>query len=153
MNVLRAVVCVCLLVSAGAVAAQATSECPSLPASSGLHWQQLAQRDLILCRASTADGREVLSLTLSARNPELSLNRALRQEKGSFAGETLYWYQPDLGGQKPPGYETRRITVVKFDRNRFAQIALYAGDASELGSLQSLAQGMSLTPSAVAAGR
>ncbi|MEL4017212.1 hypothetical protein AAE045_24130 [Dryocola clanedunensis] len=43
--------------------------------------------------------------------------------------------------------------MVKFDRNRFAQIALYAGDASELGSLQSLAQGMSLTPSAVAAGR
>lgn len=78
MNVLRAVVCVCLLVSAGAVAAQATSECPSLPASSGLNWQQLAQRDLILCRASTADGREVLSLTLSARNPELPLNRALR---------------------------------------------------------------------------
>lgn len=153
MNVLRAVVCVYLLMSAGAVLAQSASECPSLPASSGLQWQHLAQRDLILCKANTADGREVLSLTLSGRNPELPLNRSLRQEKGSFAGETLYWYQPDLGGQKPPGYETRRITVVKFDKNRFAQIAVYADDAIELRSLQALAQGMNLTPSAVAAGR
>ena len=153
MNILRAALCLSLSLSAAAASAQSPTECPSLPASSGLQWQQMAQTDYLLCKASTSDGREVLSLMLSARNPELPLTRPLRQEKGLFAGESLYWYQPDLGGQQPPGYANRRITVVKFDKNRYAQIALYAGDAQELGALQSLTQGMSLTPTAVAAGR
>lgn len=153
MNILRAALCLSLSLSAAAASAQSPAECPSLPASSGLQWQQQAQTDFLLCKASTSDGREVLSLMLSTRNPELPLSRPLRQEKGLFAGESLYWYQPDLGGQQPPGYENRRITVVKFDKNRYAQIALYAGDAQELGSLQTLTQGMNLTPTAVAAGR
>jgi len=153
MNVLRAAVCLSLLLSAAAVSAQSSNVCPSLPADSGLQWQEQAQADFVLCKASTGDGREVLSLMLTARDPNLPLSRPLRQEKGLFAGESLYWYQPDLGGQQPPGYETRRITVVKFDKNRYAQIALYAGDAKELGALQSLTQGMNLTPAAVAAGR
>lgn len=153
MNVLHVAVCVSLMLSAAAVSAQSATECPSLPSSSGLQWQQQAQGDFVLCKAAAADGREVMSLMLTARDPDLPLSRTLRQEKGTFAGESLYWYQPDLGGQKPPGYETRRITVVKFDKNRYAQIALYAGDAQELGTLQSLTQGMNLTPSAVAAGR
>jgi hypothetical protein len=42
--------------------------------------------------------------------------------------------------------------VVKLDKGRYAQISLYPDSAQELGSLQQLAQGMSLTPSAVAAG-
>lgn len=154
MNVLRAAVCVSLMMSAAAVSAQSAPapECPLLPASSGLQWQQRAQADFVVCKASTPDGREVLSLMLSARDPDLTLSRPLRQEKGTFAGEPLYWYQPDLGGQQPPGYETRRVTVVKFDKNRYAQIALYPGTPQELGSLQSLTQGMNLNPSAVAAG-
>jgi len=141
-----------LLFAVAQAAAQAPTECPSLPASSGLQWQQQAQADFLVCRASTSDGREVLSLMLSARDPNLPLNRSLRQEKGSFGGESLYWYQPDLGGQQPPGYAERRISVVKLDKGRYAQISLYPDSAQELGSLQQLAQGMSLTPSAVAAG-
>ena len=142
-----------LFAVAQAAAAQAPTECPSLPASSGLQWQQLVQTDFLVCRASTEDGREVLSLMLSARDPSIPLNRSLRQEKGSFGGESLYWYQPDLGGQQPPGYAERRISVVKLDKGRYAQISLYPDSPQELGSLQQLAQGMSLTPSAVAAGR
>lgn len=142
-----------LLFAAAQTAARAPAECPSLPASSGLKWQQQVQSDFLLCRASTEDGREVLSLMLSARDPAIPLSRSLRQEKGSFAGESLYWYQPDLGGQQPPGYAERRISVIKLDKGRYAQIALYPGSTQELGSLQQLAQGMSLTPSAVAAGR
>ncbi|HDS0951522.1 TPA: hypothetical protein QDZ34_003805 [Stenotrophomonas maltophilia] len=142
-----------LLFVAAQAAAQAPVECPSLPASSGLQWQQQAQPDFVVCRAATEDGREVLSLMLSQRDPGIPLSRALRQEKGSFGGESMYWYQPDLGGQKPPGYAERRISVVKLDKGRYAQIALYPGTPQELGSLQQLAQGMSLTPSAVADGR
>jgi hypothetical protein len=65
----------------------------------------------------------------------------------------MYWYQPDLGGQQPPGYAERRISVVKLDKGRYAQIALYPDSSQELGTLQQLAQGMNLTPSAVADGR
>ncbi len=142
-----------LLFAAAQAAAQAPSECPSLPASSGLQWQQQVKADFLVCRASTPECREVLSLMLSARDPAIPLSRSLRQEKGSFGGESLYWYQPDLGGQQPPGYAERRISVVKIDKGRYAQIALYPDSAQELSSLQQLAQGMSLTPSAVAAGR
>ncbi|HGK7306014.1 TPA: hypothetical protein ACJ509_003930 [Stenotrophomonas maltophilia] len=142
-----------LLFAAAQAAAQAPVECPSLPASSGLQWQEQAQADFVVCRAATADGREVLSLMLSQRDPGIPLSRPLRQEKGSFGGESMYWYQPDLGGQQPPGYAERRISVIKLDKGRYAQIALYPGSTQELGSLQQLAQGMSLTPSAVADGR
>jgi len=142
-----------LLFAAAQAAAQAPVECPSLPASSGLQWQEQAQADFVVCRAATADGREVLSLMLSQRDPGIPLSRSLRQEKGSFGGESMYWYQPDLGGQQPPGYAERRISVIKLDKGRYAQIALYPGSSQELGSLQQLAQGMSLTPSAVADGR
>ncbi len=142
-----------LLFVAAQAAAQAPVECPSLPASSGLQWQEQAQADFVVCRAATADGREVLSLMLSQRDPGIPLSRSLRQEKGSFGGESMYWYQPDLGGQQPPGYAERRITVIKLDKGRYAQIALYPGSTQELGNLQQLAQGMSLTPSAVADGR
>ncbi|MBK0014725.1 hypothetical protein ACI703_05580 [Isoptericola jiangsuensis] len=142
-----------LLFAAAQAAAQAPVECPSLPASSGLQWQEQAQADFVVCRAATADGREVLSLMLSQRDPGIPLSRSLRQEKGSFGGESMYWYQPDLGGQQPPGYAERRISVIKLDKGRYAQIALYPGSTQELGSLQQLAQGMSLTPSAVADGR
>jgi hypothetical protein len=90
---------------------------------------------------------------LSTRDPDIPLARPLRQEKGAFAGESLWWYQPDLGGQQPPGYATRRVTVVKFDKNRYAQISLYANDHGELGSLQSMAQGMNMNPAAIAAER
>ncbi|MCR8717010.1 hypothetical protein [Stenotrophomonas indicatrix] len=141
-----------LFVTASAYA-QAPVDCPSLPASSGLQWQQQAQPGFLVCRAATSDGREVLSLMLSQRDPDIPLSRSLRQEKGSFAGESMYWYQPDLGGQQPPGYAERRISVVKLDKGRYAQIALYPDSAQELGTLQQLAQGMNLTPSAVADGR
>ena len=42
-----------LLFAAAQAAAQAPSECPSLPASSGLQWQQQVQADFLVCRAST----------------------------------------------------------------------------------------------------
>ncbi|MGE6333847.1 hypothetical protein [Stenotrophomonas sp. NPDC077659] len=142
-----------LLLVATQAAAQAPVQCPSLPANSGLQWQEQSQSGFVVCRAATEDGREVLSLMLSQRDPGIPLTRSLRQEKGSFGGESMYWYQPDLGGQEPPGYAERRITVVKLDKGRYAQIALYPGSTQELGSLQQLAQGMNLTPSAVADGR
>jgi len=153
MKILHALIFLGLSLTASIASAQSAARCPALPEASGLQWQEQATDSYVFCKATAADGREVMTLKLTGRDPAIPFNRALREEKGAFAGESLYWYQPDLGGQQPPGYATRRVTVVKFDKNRYAQISLYPGDASELRSLQTMSQGMNLNPSAVAAER
>lgn len=140
-----------LLIIASPVAlAQQATDCPSLPTSSGLHWEQQAQADFIVCKAITDDGRAVLNMMLSNRNPELALSRPLRAEKGTFAGESLYWYKLDLGGRATPGIESRRITAVKLDKKRYAQIWIDAADYAELSAMQRLTQNMNLNPAALA---
>lgn len=134
----RIVACALLLAGSAGASAQQAGQCPMLPSGSGLQWQEQAQSDFIVCKATTGDGRTVLNVMLTARDPGLSLVRALRAEKGSFAGEELYWYKLDMGGRDMPGLETRRITEVKLGRNRYAQIWIDAGDVAELASLQQL---------------
>lgn len=135
--------------------AHAAPACPPLPADSGLHWNEQTAAGFLVCRASARDGREVLTLMLTGNDPGIPLQRALRQEKDSFAGETMHWYLPDLGGQEPPGYAERRISVVKLQKDRYAQLALYPGSHDELGSLQQLTRALDLNAAAaaVAAGR
>jgi len=130
--------------------AQQAVQCPSLPANSGLHWDQQTQSDFIVCKATTEDGRTVLNMMLSGRDPGLALNRPLRAEKGEFGGEAMYWYKLDMGGRDVPGLESRRISVVKLDKNRYAQIWIDAADTTELGTLQNLTQTLNLNPSALA---
>ena len=142
-----------LLLAASATAtAQSTAQCPSLPSDSGLHWEQQAQTDFIVCKATTEDGRPVLNMMLTPRDPDMLLNRSLRAEKGSFAGESLHWYKLDMGGRDLPGLESRRITVVKLDKNHYAQIWIDAADTGELGNLQALTQTLNLNPSTLAGG-
>lgn len=153
MNYATAAVLLCLSLSALSASAQTAAQCPSLPATSNLQWQEQVAGDFLVCRATTSEGREVLSLMLTRNDPDLRFPRALRQEKDSFAGEELYWYLPDLGGQEPPGFADRRVSVVRIDKNRYAQLALYPGNSEERSSLQQMIRGMNLTPGAMAAGR
>lgn len=141
-----------LLATCSTALAQQADQCPSLPADSGLHWEQQTQSDFIVCKALTADGRAVLNMMLTPRDPNLGLNRSLRAEKGSFAGEAMHWYKLDMGGRDLPGMESRRITVVKLDKNRFAQMWIDAADTGELGNLQNLTQTLNLNPTALAGG-
>lgn len=147
-------VCAALLLAGccGSALAQQAEQCPALPADSGLHWDQQAQSDFIVCKASTEDGRTVLNMMLTQRDPDMTFSRTLRAEKGSFAGESLNWYKLDMGGRDLPGLESRRITVVKLDKNRYAQIWIDAADTTELGNLQTLTQSLNLNPSAIAGG-
>jgi hypothetical protein len=143
--------CAALALAACSTAfAQQSVQCPSLPSSSGLHWEQQVQSDFIVCKATTEDGRAVLNMMLSGRDPGLSLNRPLRAEKGAFGGTEMHWYKLDMGGRDVPGLESRRISVVKLDKNRYAQIWIDAADTTELGTLQSLTQTLNLNPSALA---
>ena len=153
MKTVYAAVLLCLSLTAATAHAQSTAQCPSLPAASNLQWQEQATGDFLVCRATTSDGREVLSLMLTGNDPDLRFPRALRQEKDSFAGEEIYWYLPDLGGQEPPGFADRRVSVVKINKNRYAQLALYPGNSEERAGLQQMIRSMNLNPAAVAAGR
>ncbi len=138
MKSVRIVSCALLLSTAATVSAQQAPQCPSLPSGSGLHWEAQAQNDFVLCKAATEDGRTVLNVMLTLRDPALALSRALRAEKGSFGGEALYWYHPDMGGRALPGLESRRITTVKLGKDRYAQIWIDAADTGELATLQEL---------------
>lgn len=134
----RVLACSLLLACSSNALAQQAEQCPRLPAGSNLHWEQQAQSDFVLCKASTADDRIVLNIMLTPRDPDLPLNRTLREEKGSFSGESLHWYRPDMGGRDLPGLESRRITTLKLSKNHYAQIWIDAADPNELATLQQL---------------
>ena len=139
----RVLACSLLLFGSANVFAQQAGQCPQLPTRSGLQWEQQVQSGFVLCKAATEDGRTVLNLMLTTRDPDLALNRSLRAEKGEFSGEALYWYRLDMGGRELPGMESRRITTVKLAKNRYAQIWIDAGDVNELATLQQLTGNLS----------
>ena len=130
-----------LCLSPVAAWAQTAPPCPTLPANAGLEWQQRVDATFIACKAVAADGREVLNVMLTSRDPRIRLERRLREEESTFSGEEMYWYRLDLGGQETlPAMASRRITVVEFDKDRYAQVWINAGSREELDSLISLAQ-------------
>ncbi|MEE7548229.1 hypothetical protein HF319_15375 [Xanthomonas sp. Kuri4-1] len=124
--------------------------CPSLPPAAGLQWTPLAGDDYLVCKASTADGRQVLGLMLTTRDPDIALGRDRRAEKGQIEQTPMYWYRLDLGGGVLPNMASRRIAVVELGKHRYAQIWIDAGDSGELASLQSLLQHMDLEPASLA---
>jgi hypothetical protein len=129
-----------LLLLPAAALAQQPFHCPNLPASSELQWEQRVDSEFITCKAVAPDGRQVLNVMLTSKDPSIPLSRPLRAEEGGFSGKELYWYRLDLGGRVMPDLESRRITVVKLGKNHYAQVWINAGSAEELGTLQSLAQ-------------
>ena len=130
-----------LCLSPVAAWAQAAPPCPTLPANAGLEWQQRVDAAFIACKAVAADGREVLNVMLTSRDPRIRLERRLREEESSFSGEEIFWYRPDLAGQETSAaMASRRITVVELDNDRYAQVWINANSPEELGSLISLAQ-------------
>ena len=117
--------------------AQPALTCPALPTSAGLHWEQQTHDAFVVCKGIGEDGRAVLNIMLSPRDPDLVLVRSFRAEPGSYAGEDLHWYKIDNGNARQ-GEELRRITVVKVDKRQYAQIWINANDANELTRMQAL---------------
>ncbi|AJC47888.1 MULTISPECIES: hypothetical protein [Xanthomonas] len=135
---------------AAAATAQQAQNCPPLPPQSKLQWSERSDKGFIVCRASDADGRQVLGMMLTARDPNIPLQRTLREEKGAIAGEAVYWYRPDVGGVELPNQATRRITVAELKKDQYAQVWIDAADAQELQTLQSLVQGLDMRQSSLA---
>ncbi|MBN6151470.1 hypothetical protein JR065_14080 [Xanthomonas sp. AmX2] len=141
------------ILPAAAAMAQQAQNCPPLPPQAKLQWNERSDKGFIVCRAMAADGRQVLGMMLTARDPNIPLARNLREEKGSIAGESMHWYRPDLGGVDAPGLASRRVTVVELGEDHYAQVWIDAGDVQELQSLQSLVQGLDMSPTRLALDR
>ena len=138
---MKLVIAASLFFASAVAAAQEAPPCPTLPASAGLQWEQRVDANFIACKAVAADGRQVLNVMLTSRDPKIRLERRLRQEESSFSGEEIFWYRPDLAGQETSAaMASRRITVVELDNDRYAQVWINANSPEELGSLISLAQ-------------
>ncbi|MEB1795551.1 hypothetical protein VDR45_07535 [Xanthomonas campestris pv. campestris] len=139
-----------LLLAAVTAHAQSAPVCPPLPPASGLQWTQLAGADYLACKATTADGRQVVGVMLTTRDPAMALARDRRAEKGQIQEEEFYWYKLDLGGREVPGMESRRVTVVELGKKRYAQLWIDGASTEELASMQSLVQNMDLQPASLA---
>jgi len=139
-----------LLLAAATAHAQSSPVCPPLPPASGLQWNELAGADYLVCKAMTADGRQVVGVMLTTRDPDIALARDRRAEKGQIQQEEFYWYKLDLGGSKVPGMESRRVTVVELGKKRYAQLWIDGASAEELASMQSMVQNMDLQPASLA---
>ncbi|KAB7770161.1 hypothetical protein [Xanthomonas maliensis] len=139
-----------LLLAAATANAQSSPVCPPLPPASGLQWNQLAGADYLVCKATTADGRQVLGVMLTTRDPDMVLSRDRRAEKGQIQQEEFYWYKLDLGGREVPGMDSRRVTVVELGKKRYAQLWIDGTSGEELSSMQSLVQSMDLQPASLA---
>ncbi|AOD15512.1 hypothetical protein VB151_18125 [Xanthomonas fragariae] len=139
-----------LLLAAVTAHAQTSPVCPPLPPASGLQWNALAGADYLVCKAVTADGRQVLGVMLTTRDPAMVLARDRRAEKGQIQQEDFYWYKLDPGGREVPGMESRRVTVVELGKKRYAQLWIDGDNTEELASRQSLVQNMDLQPASLA---
>lgn len=127
------------------VAQQAASHCPALPSGSGLQWDERAGAGFLACKAHSDDGRQSLNVMLTSRDPDIRLSRSQREESGTFSGESLHWYVPELAGLDQTYASSRRITVVKLGKNQYAQIWIDAESPEELGRLQSMASQLDIS--------
>lgn len=153
-NAIRIFACSLLLMGSANAFAQQSSQCPSLPPDSNMHWaDEQAREDYVLCKGALDDGRIVLNVMLTTSDPGLSLKRELRAEKGSFAGESMHWYRPDVGNADAPELALRRIAVIDLGKRHYAQIWIDAGDTHELAWLQQLTIDLDNTSQALAKGQ
>jgi hypothetical protein len=129
---------VLLMLPGVALAQQAGSRCPPLPANSGLQWEERLNTGFLACKARNEDGSKSINLLLTSRDPDLRLSKSRRAESGMFSGESLHWYLPDIAGRDETYLALRRITVVELGKDQYAQIWIDAPSTQALGELLTL---------------
>ncbi|TBR14045.1 MAG: hypothetical protein EPO46_01455 [Lysobacter sp.] len=105
------------------------SQCPRLPASSGLTWEYKAAGDTEFCRALRADGSEAFGLYVAAKSA-FKPGRANRAEEASIDGRPTFWYRSEIGSR--PDLEARE-TLVPLGNGRVAYLWIQARSKDELG--------------------
>jgi hypothetical protein len=138
-TIIRALTAAAVLGTAGGALAQnAGSGCPALPADSGLTWEYKAAASTQFCRALRADGSEAFGLYI-AKDSAFKPGRANRAEEVRIDGRAVYWYRSELAGK--PDVQARE-TLVELPDGRVAYMWIHAKSQDELG--ESIARSASL---------
>jgi len=135
-NLYRVAVAI-LVLAPGAAFAQSPASCPSLPADTGLTWEQLDGPGFVFCRALRGDGSEAFAVTISDSSP-FEPNRRNRAEPTSIAGHQGHWYRSEIAGQDV----IARETLVEMDGGRVAHISLRAADETQKAQAMQQAQAL-----------
>lgn len=104
--------------------AQTASNCPTLPANSGLKWELLDGPGFLFCKALREDGSEAFAVTLSRSSP-FKPSRSNRVEQGRIDGQPIYWYASEIAGRDN---EIARETLVDVEGGNVAHVSLRASD-------------------------
>ncbi len=127
------------MLMAGAVQAQSTGTCPTLPANSGLAWDTLIGPEYTFCKAIREDdGRQVLAVMITTEAP-FRPKRGNRVQATVIDGIENWWYQSELSGTT--GVEVRE-TLVELDRDHVAHISMRGTSQDDLADGMSLAEAL-----------
>jgi len=128
-----------LLLVAGSVHAQSTSECPTLPPNSGMAWERLAGNDYTFCKAiRDSDSQQVLAVMITREAP-FRPRRGNRTDQATIDGSQTWWYRSELSGST--GVEVREA-LVDLDRNHVAHISLRAANEADMSQAMLLAEAL-----------
>lgn len=124
---------------AGSALAQSASDCPTLPANSGLAWEKLDGKGYTFCKAlRDSDGRQVLAVMITGEAP-FRPRRANRSHEAVIDGNQTWWYRGELADTV--GVEVREA-LLELGRDHVAHISLRSGDAQELSQAMALAESL-----------
>lgn len=135
---IKPILCLTLLVAAGAAQAQEAAGCPKLPDNAVLAWEHRASAGTDFCRALRADGSEAFGVYIAAKAP-FEPKRGNRVEQDTIDGHAIYWYRSEVAGR--PNVETRE-TLVQLPDGRVAHIWLQANSADGLKEEIATARGL-----------
>ncbi len=126
------------LLGAATAQAQQSTECPQLPADSGLSWVYQPGGDIQLCRALRPDGSEAFGLVISSK-PTFEPQRGDRAERGQIDGHDVFWYRAELA--QKPGTQARE-TLLQLADGRSVHVWLQAPSTEALETGFALVRGM-----------
>jgi hypothetical protein len=129
----RLLAAACLLWAASAHAQTAPTECPTLPADSGLGWERLDNPGFTFCKAIRQDASQAFAVMITDDSP-FKPKRGDRMEETVIDGRETHWYRSELAAR--PDLLVRE-TLIELDRDHVAHISLRAASQEELArSLQ-----------------
>lgn len=127
------------LLLGGAAHAQSASDCPVLPANSGLSWEKLDGQGYTFCKAMRdSDGRQVLAVMITD-DASFRPRRANRLVEVVIDGNRTWWYRGELADTV--GIEVRE-TLLELGSDHVAHISLRAGSEQELSQAMGLAEAL-----------
>lgn len=122
--------------------AQAAEGCPRLPAGNDLRWEQRDVPGMVFCKALSADGTEMFTVTLGSSLAFRPLG-SQQVARGAIDGHRVRWYRGSDGFS--PGVEVRE-TRLRLGRRRDAHIVVRAPSEDVLEARLQLVEGLAFEP-------